>query len=179
LETYCKIRELRDGLEIRVDRKVSSWTAIGVAAIAFLLLGFGAMSYFHMLVLVVPVSLIFVIILMVGVAKQGARLQVTRIELSGLLPQRGKSGGGEFRLNTADVGWLEYRQMDAFGIRGFGGSGLYAVKSIGAKCVLPFVDSREATIIMQAIGSKFPGLTEMWRGNLQVGAATHRTENKP
>jgi hypothetical protein len=171
---------LRKGLEIRAGDRETPKVAITIGAIVFLCVALGMLVFWHSPSALMPLFILLMIFAIATmISKRTANLQVTKFEFVGLpTVRKGKSGGGPVRLNTADVRWLEYRNANQRGILSVGASGLYAVKATGATCILPFVNFQEAAIIIRAIETKFPGLGEMWRSNLQAGAATERTGNR-
>jgi hypothetical protein len=86
------------------------------------------------------------------------------------------STGGKARLrmrmaqavSAAEVRWLEFREA--------AGSeeqpeprGLYAVKSRGYVCLLPFVTELEANQIIREIAQKFPNVAAFWRSESPYG----------
>jgi hypothetical protein len=95
-------------------------------------------------------------------------LRVTNVEFS-------TRGNAELRMrmgqavSAAEVRWLEFREA--------GGSegqpepcGLYAVKSRGYVCLLPFVTELEANQLIREIAQKFPTVAAFWRSESPYGA---------
>ena len=77
---------------------------------------------------------------------------------------------------TADVGRLEFRHGVGLGETGELKSGLYAVKSRGSACLLPYLSYSETQEVIAAIATQFPGLAERWREG--YFAAPGPTDNK-
>jgi hypothetical protein len=95
-------------------------------------------------------------------------LRVTNVEFS-------TRGNAELRMrmgqavSAAEIRWLEYREA--------AGSeeqpeprGLYAVKSRGYVCLLPFVAEAEADQLIREITQKFPTVAAFWRSESPFGA---------
>ena len=171
MDSEVQIRPLRDGLMIRSRRGRKNTMGFLLALVVLLISGSILSSSFGLMmrVLIGAIFALFILLLMTS-ATYDSRLQVTKFEFASTYtrPAAKRARRVTIALNTADVRWLEYRTDERFGLSGAQASGLYAVKSIGAECLLPFLDLEQTASVIRAIESSFPGLAEMWRNNQRM-----------
>jgi hypothetical protein len=173
-----QIREIHNGLLIRSWEKHNSGLHTMAAAVALVAVGFTSAASFG-ITAGIFFGLIFslFVFFILTTRTNRASLQVTKFEFSATVPRsRGKDS---IALNTANVQWLEYRDGERFGIRNVQHGGLYAVKAVGALCILPFLDMGQTSTVISAIEKRFPGLAEMWQSNLRAGGQPLAVEKKP
>lgn len=72
-------------------------------------------------------------------------------------------------VSAAEVRCLEYREV-AGSEEQSEPRGLYAVKSRGYVCLLPFVTEAEANQLIREIAQKFPTVAAFWRNESPFGA---------
>ncbi len=166
METQFRMRELRDGLEIRSwsPRRYPHFFFIFAGVILVFGVAFGVVTKKYP---AIPLFFVFgfFILLIALLGEQSGQVRITKFDVVGTSSRRRAKNRGDFRLATAEVRWLEYRDGEVMGITGFGSAGIYAVQPSGATCILPFVDFQQAAKIISTIENRFPGLSEMWRRN--------------
>lgn len=158
-----EILEWRNSIRISVGEDLPAWARIlagFLPAAAVLLVGRPLFGNWTWIVALSAAVAMFA-------TARGSRidLDVTHVEFL----MRGNSGRRGSRATrvvcSGDVQGLEFR--DSLAQR----SGLYALTSGSAQCVLPLVTYSEAMAVIAVIQKRFPGLAEAWQ--LKAGDSKH------
>jgi len=160
--------ELRDGLLVRTERKPSSLEALLSCAVMGAFVTLVCSRFLVWWEVIVLASLSASVAFLSAKRTERFELRITRKEFAA----RGRVGdnlGSNRSVCAADILWLEYQESTGGADSSGHPEGLYAVVKHRSICILPDIDEKQTSLMIERIKGRFPDFRTQWADHSPFG----------